>query len=115
MAHDADFTLRSVDRGGRRRIVLAGELDLRRAPQLERAVAQACEAGVELLELDLRAVTFIDSTGVHGILQTVRRCDEHGCALTIVPSPHRSPRRVFKLLHLEDALPWEAHAASGMV
>ena len=115
MAYDADFTLRSTDHGTQRRIVLAGELDLRRASQLERAVAQACEAGVELLQLDLRAVTFIDSTGVRGILQTVRQCDEHRCALAIVPSPHRSPRRVFKLLHLENALPWDAQPVGGTV
>ena len=61
-----------------------------------------------MLELDLRAVTLIDSSGVREILDANRKCEERGCALAIIQSEHASPRRVFEILGLASKLPWLA-------
>ena len=68
---DLDFDLSvASDERGASVLTLRGELDLATAEQLERALAQA---GDEVL-LDLRGLTFMDSTGVRGLLEAA----EHG-------------------------------------
>ena len=66
---DFDLTVASDERGASL-LTLRGELDLATAEQLEQALA---EAGDEVL-LDLRGLTFMDSTGVRGLLEAA----EHG-------------------------------------
>jgi len=67
---DLDFDLTvGRDAGGGWRLTLRGELDFGSAPQLERALA---ESGADVL-LDLRGLTFMDSTGVRVLLQAAKR------------------------------------------
>jgi anti-sigma B factor antagonist len=63
---DVDFDL-TVDRDerGAARLTLRGELDLATAARLEQALAQS---GDDVL-LDLRGLTFMDSTGVRVLLE----------------------------------------------
>ena len=63
---DLDFDLTVArDERGARRLTLRGELDLATAPRLEHALADAGEDVV----LDLRGLTFMDSTGVRVLLE----------------------------------------------
>ena len=67
---DLDFDLTAVrDERGACRVTLRGELDLATAAQLEHALA---DAGDEVL-LDLRGLTFMDSTGVRELLEAAAR------------------------------------------
>lgn len=67
---DLDFDLSvASDERGASVLTLRGELDLATAEQLERALAQA---GDEVL-LDLRGLTFMDSTGVRGLLEAAEQ------------------------------------------
>ena len=69
---DLDFDLTvAPDAQGGTRLTLRGELDLGTAPQLEQALA---EAGGNVL-LDLRRLTFMDSTGVRVLLEAAQRTD----------------------------------------
>jgi anti-sigma B factor antagonist len=61
---DFDLTLQRDERGACR-VTLRGELDLATAARLEQALAQA---GDDVL-LDLRDLTFMDSTGVRVLLE----------------------------------------------
>jgi anti-anti-sigma factor len=61
---DFDLTLERDERGASR-VTLRGELDLATAARLEQALAQA---GNGVL-LDLRELTFMDSTGVRVLLE----------------------------------------------
>jgi anti-anti-sigma factor len=61
---DFDLTVARDDRGASR-ITLRGELDLATAPRLEHALADAGEDVV----IDLRGLTFMDSTGVRVLLE----------------------------------------------
>jgi anti-sigma B factor antagonist len=66
---DLDFHLTlERDERGTCRLTLHGELDLATAARLEQALA---EAGDDVL-LDLRALTFMDSTGVRALLEAAQ-------------------------------------------
>ena len=55
---------------------LAGELDLRTAPQLTEAFASIRSNGKA--KLDLAELTFIDSSGLHAILEAASSVDGAG-------------------------------------
>jgi len=75
---DLDFDLAMEhDDDGECRVTLRGELDLGSAARLEQALA---EAGDDVL-LDLRGLTFMDSTGVRVLLEAAER---YGAGLRIV-------------------------------
>ena len=73
---------------------LGGELDMATTSVLTEAVAPSVEGGGATL-LDLGAVTFIDSMGVHAIVQIAEALRDRGCILLHAPQP-----RVRRLLEL---------------
>jgi anti-sigma B factor antagonist len=75
---DLDFDLTVAREEGATRLTLRGELDLGTAAQLEAALA---EANGDVL-LDLRGLTFMDSTGVRVLLEAA---ESGGPGLRIVP------------------------------
>ena len=77
------------------RVVVSGEIDLATAPSLAEALDDAFVRGV-LLVLDLREVSFCDSSGLHLVVCADRRARESGRRLVIV----RGPRQVHQLLVL---------------
>jgi anti-anti-sigma factor len=83
---DFDFDLTVTrDTDGSSRLTLRGELDLGTTGRLEQALA---EANGDVL-LDLRGLTFMDSTGVRVLLEAAER----GGNLRIV-APHGGDARV---------------------
>lgn len=72
-----------VGGNGSTRVVVTGELDIAGVPVLEAALARADEAGVADLELDLRAVTFIDSSGIRCVLGAYHAALARGAELRI--------------------------------
>jgi anti-anti-sigma factor len=86
-------------------LVLQGELDINTAPDLESALVRLCDAGVREIEIDLRGLTFIDSTGIRAILSAQEQCEEHHAAFFLVPGRHTGVNRVFEILGLA-SLPW---------
>jgi anti-anti-sigma factor len=67
---DLDFDLTVArDAQGGTRLTLRGELDLGSAAQLEQALIEATGAVL----LDLRGLTFMDSTGVRVLLEAAER------------------------------------------
>ena len=107
-----DFELILTRRaGGTTVLALAGEVDLYRAPELERALAEAVEPdagrqergnglvlpafggpvserGVRRVVVDLRAVTFLDSTTLALLLAANARQQARGGELLILVGPH---------------------------
>jgi stage II sporulation protein AA (anti-sigma F factor antagonist) len=78
-------------------VSVAGEIDLHSGQQLE-ATLTRLTPGVRVL-VDLRAVTFMDSTGVRLLLGESQRLCACGGSLLVRPSP--AARRVLDLLGLE--------------
>lgn len=107
-----DFELTLTRRaGGTTVLALAGELDLYRAPELERALAEAVEPDaaregrgnglvlptfggyvsyqrVRRVVVDLRAVTFLDSTTLALLLAASVRQQARGDDLLVLVGPH---------------------------
>jgi anti-anti-sigma factor len=99
------FELQQLSSGKRYTLVLRGELDLASAPSLARALAHVPMDSSTSVVLDLRAVTFIDSTGVCAMLVIHALCAERGCGFSIVPGG-KQVERVFELCGLLDYLPF---------
>ncbi|HEY0816492.1 MAG TPA: STAS domain-containing protein [Pseudonocardia sp.] len=64
-------------------VVLTGELDISTFDQAERQVEEAERAAPSLLVIDLRALQFVDSTGVRLILLADQRATAAGRRLAI--------------------------------
>jgi anti-sigma B factor antagonist len=73
---------------------LSGEADIATAPNLRQALGEAIEGSTRSLELDLRECRFIDSTGLHAIIEAGRSLAEKGRSLTL-RSPQEHVRRLF--------------------
>ena len=81
-------------------VALTGELDLSTARQVESALAEAEERSPERLELDLRGLTFMDSTGLRVVLAADGRARKGGRRFEVVPGPPQV-HRVFRIALLD--------------
>ena len=81
-----------------------GELDLDTAPLLDQELAAARAAGAARLVLDLRALTFMDSTGLRLVIRWDTDAREQGFSFAIVPGPE-VVQRVFRLTGMDEHLP----------
>jgi anti-sigma B factor antagonist len=69
-------------------LVLRGEVDIASAPMLEAALREVERSRPRRIVLDLAALDFVDSTGVHLLInaQERARAQRHELVLTRVPS-----------------------------
>jgi anti-anti-sigma factor len=88
--------------GVRVRIHATGELDIASTPCLEACAREHLQAHTGLVELDLREVGFIDSTGVRLLLRLAGEAERDGWTLTLLPS--EPVRCIVRLLGLQDRL-----------
>lgn len=92
-----------IERDGETAIVsLAGELDLATAPGVDEQL-RASEDGAATLVMDLRGLTFMDSSGLRVILAADARARSRGGRLVLVPGPP-GVQRVFQLTLLDTRL-----------
>src|SRR4051794_38018551 len=83
------------------RLVLGGELDLDSGRRLAHAVADL--DGAAVIELDLRRMTYCDSSGIAALMQARTVAASHGASLHIA-NPHGMVRRVLELCGVLAAL-----------
>jgi anti-sigma B factor antagonist len=81
-----------------------GELDLDTAPRLEQELEAGRTAGAQHLVLDMRALTFMDSTGLRLVIRWDTAAREEGFAFAIVPGVE-VVQRVFRLTGMDEHLP----------
>ena len=89
--------------GGVVTVAPTGELDLDTVPLLESAISYQRDLGNAELVVDLRGVTFIDSSGVHLLLRLAQDAARGSHAFRVVPGSERV-RHVFALTGVEEAL-----------
>src|SRR6059058_5938569 len=73
----AEFSVSVSCEGADRVVMLAGEVDMATAPQFAAAVASLCTSDARLV-FDLRAVTFMDSSGLSVIATSLARLGPDG-------------------------------------
>jgi anti-sigma B factor antagonist len=81
-----------------------GELDLETAPRLDQELKAMRAAGAGRMVLDMRELTFMDSTGLRLVITWDRTAREEGFEFAIVPGPE-VVQRVFRLTGMDDQLP----------
>jgi anti-sigma B factor antagonist len=92
-------------------VKVSGELDLLTAPQLHAAL-EPLQAERADIELDMSELEFIDSTGVHLVLQTYQASRRDGWELTLTGAGEKV-RRAFELVGLLDRLPFRGRGQSS--
>jgi anti-sigma B factor antagonist len=66
-----------------------GELDIGTAPVLDAELSRLHAEGFRHLVVDLRELTFIESTGIHLLLRWAREQGRHGRSFAVVPGSKR--------------------------
>jgi anti-sigma B factor antagonist len=84
-------------------IELKGEWDLANRQASLAAVNEGLARRPECVLLDLSRVSFIDSSGIHAMIETSKRCAELETRLVVVPGP-RPVQRLFDLSGLTERL-----------
>lgn len=72
---------------GQTRLVLSGELDIASSETLEKQLAAVENSNPDALVLDLRAVEFIDSTGLRALIAADERARSAGRRLLVARGP----------------------------
>ena len=75
-----------------RRIRLNGELDLEGFPRAAELFGRSFSDGCSAVEIDLRGLTFMDSSGIRALFMALKQGEASGIPLTIVPGPPRVQR-----------------------
>ena len=104
---DRDFACLSVEieaSGSSLRASVTGELELGAADRFEEVLERLAEDGVHDAVVDLRAVTFMDSTGLRMLLSADRIAREQGARLWIVPGGP-PVRQVLEITGMDKVLP----------
>ena len=102
------FRIDASEQGATSTIELAGEWDLAQQAATTDAIARALDRRPACLVLDLSQLSFIDSTGVHVLINTYKRCAAQATHLVIIRGP-RAVQRVFEICHLTETLPFADH------
>lgn len=89
-------------------VAVAGELDLASAPELEAELLRVlADASVPEVGVDLREVTYLDSSGLRTLLLAAREADATGRRLRITPGSGQA-LRVITLAGVADRLNLDA-------
>jgi anti-sigma B factor antagonist len=75
---------------------LAGEFDLAGVEAFEEELGRRSVPGEETLVLDLRELTFIDSSGLRAVVMADRRIRDEGRRFVVV----RGPKKIIRVLDL---------------
>ena len=84
-------------------LTLAGELDLATVPALREQMIAATEAGARALVLDMREVSFMDSTALAAIINAKKRMGEGGQVTLVLPRDSYG-RLIFEVTGLDGVL-----------
>ena len=95
-------------------VVPVGELDLATVDQVDSALKDAARKGTAELELDLRGVTFMDSSGLHLLIRWHESMKKSTTAFRVIQG-RPEIRRLFEVADLIDDLPFVDRPHAGHV
>ncbi len=93
------------ERGRTTSIELDGEYDLAAETETREAVRRALARDPECVVLDLSRVSFIDSSGIHAVVELAQCSTAQHVRLVIIPGP-KAVQRMFELCRLTEVLPF---------
>jgi anti-anti-sigma factor len=93
-------------------VQVSGEFDMAATFTVEPTLEWMLETpDLDLITLDLSAVTFIGSVGLGVVIRFSREAEARGAALRIVPGPPEV-QRVFETAGMAEALPFDRSSAA---
>jgi anti-sigma B factor antagonist len=94
-----DVTIAREKANGVEVLVVRGEIDVASAPELRAHLHELCATGVPSVAVDLRSVTFLDSSALGVLVGALRRCRESDTEFRLVID---SPRllKIFEITGL---------------
>lgn len=98
-----NFDLRVETEGGKTLVTIEGDFDLQVAEQVAEELRSVESAEPEMLVLDLKGLTFLDSSGMGVIAAAQTRSSAAGRRFAIV-SPRPGVVRAFKISGLADVV-----------
>ena len=96
------FGVETGELGDAMHVKLSGDLDLSTAKRAEQAIEEAERSGRPVV-IDLRGLSFMDSTGLRVIVSADKRAKRAGKRAVIVQGPS-AVRRVFEITRLDERL-----------
>jgi anti-anti-sigma factor len=97
------FSVEIAERDEGFEAALSGEIDLSTVGELQERLQPSVDTDPKLIVLDLRQVTFLDSSGLRLILRLNKRQEESGGRLVIVRGGRRVAR-VFQITGVDGEL-----------
>lgn len=99
MSETTGFDLKVQPAADETTVAVSGELDAYTAPQLRKVLDEILDGSVPSLVVDLRATSFIDSTGLGVLVGAARKARSQDSEL-VLDSPTRSVHRVLQITGL---------------
>ncbi|MBN1513933.1 MAG: STAS domain-containing protein [Phycisphaerae bacterium] len=81
-------------------VVPSGEVDLQRSPELYREMMAICRTRPPRLVVDLRQVSYMDSSGVSTLVEVFRSVNAYGGVLVLL-APTERVRAMFQIAKLD--------------
>lgn len=99
----SDFRIETSQRGDEHVVRLFGDFDITGFQQVDEELGRIQADGLPIVTLDLRGLTFIDSSGIRAILRADARARGLGRRLRLIAGPERV-HKVFQITRLDDRL-----------
>jgi anti-sigma B factor antagonist len=99
----SDFRFETSQNGDAHLVRLYGDFDITGFKQVDEALVGIQAGGRPTVTLDLRRLTFIDSSGIRAILRADARARSLGERLRLIAGPDRV-QKVFRITRLDDQL-----------
>jgi anti-sigma B factor antagonist len=103
VSFDSLFKVRREARDGGVVVAASGEIDLATSPELRAALLEP-ESQAPVVVLDLREVTFIDSSGLGVVVGQQKRSQEDGYSFSVAVARTSSVQRILNLSGLVKVL-----------
>lgn len=105
MASGRPLEVHTDVQGASARLTLRGELDIATVPLFEQAVESALGGDVSSLTVDLRPLSFLDSSGLRQFIVLQDRARSEGWELALI-RPQQPALSIFQITRAEENLPF---------